>query len=314
MGLISLVTPSFNEAGNIPEFIERVKDILIAIEARGYGVELVIVDDHSSDNTYEVIRRIDSGLIKIQYVRLSRNCGSHNAIAAGVARCKGDCAVIMAIDLQDPPELIPILIDEWLSGNDVVWAGRSERLGESFSRKLSSKIYWKMMKVFGMPTLPNNGVDVVLVDRRVVDAYNLIQEKHTSIIGMILWLGFRQSSISYVKQARKSGVSKWTLAKKIKITVDSIISFSYVPIRFMTIFGFFTAFAGASYAAVVVVGRMVGWVAAGTGFAALMTVLLVGQGIILMMLGILGEYLWRTFDESRGRPRYIIEQYNEFPE
>jgi polyisoprenyl-phosphate glycosyltransferase len=149
----------------------------------------------------------------------------------------------------------------------------------------------------------------VLVDRKVIDAYNTISEKHTNLMAMILWMGFRQTTIEYVKQARFAGKSKWTLAKKIKIFIDSIVSFSYAPIRVMSVFGLLMAAGGFVYALVIIVGRLTGWVAAGTGFAALMTVLLVGQGGILIMLGRLGEYVWRTFDAARGRPRYIIEQY-----
>ena len=157
--------------------------------------------------------------------------------------------------------------------------------------------------------MPTKGADFLLMDRKVIDAYNSIPEKNTSFLAMILWMGFRQTSIEYVKQARHAGTSKWTFAKKLKLFIDSMVSFSYVPIRLMSLLGFLMAVSGFVYALAVVVGRLTGWVAAGTGFAALMTVLLVGQGSILIMLGILGEYLWRTFDEARGRPRYIIEEY-----
>ena len=158
-------------------------------------------------------------------------------------------------------------------------------------------------------TCPLRAADFLLIDRKVIDAYNAIPEKHTSLLAMILWMGFRQTLIEYVKQARHAGKSKWTLAKKLKLFVDSVVSFSYLPIRLMSLLGFLMATSGFVYALVVVVGRLTGWVAAETGFAALMTVLLVGQGSMLLMLGILGEYLWRTFDEARGRPRYIIEEY-----
>ena len=170
-------------------------------------------------------------------------------------------------------------------------------------------MYYRLMRWMALPEMPAKGADFLLIDRKVIDACNAISEKHTSLLAMILWMGFRQTSIEYVKQARHAGKSKWTLAKKLKLFVDSIVSFSYVPIRLMSLLGLLMAAGGFVYALAVVVGRLTGWVAAGTGFAALMTVLLVGQGAILIMLGILGEYLWRTFDEARGRPRYIIEEY-----
>jgi dolichol-phosphate mannosyltransferase len=164
------------------------------------------------------------------------------------------------------------------------------------------------MRRVALPEMPAQGADFLLIDRKVIDACNCVSEKHTSLLAMILWMGFRQTSIEYVKQARRAGKSKWTLAKKAKLFIDSVVSFSYAPIRMMSCLGSLMAAGGFVYALVVTIGRLTGSVVAGTGFAALMTVLLVGQGSILMMLGILGEYLWRTFDEARGRPRYLIEE------
>jgi dolichol-phosphate mannosyltransferase len=215
----------------------------------------------------------------------------------------------MAADLQDPPELIPRLLERWQARNDVVWAGRTAREGESWTTRSTSRIYYWLMRLLALPDMPKKGADVMLLDRKVIDAYNAIREKHTSLLAMILWLGFRQTSIEYVKQARHAGKSKWTLSKKLKLVVDSIVSFSYVPIRAMSLLGGGMALCGFGYATAILVGRVCGWVLAGTGFAALMTVLLIGQGSILLMLGILGEYLWRTYDEARGRPRYIVEEY-----
>jgi hypothetical protein len=152
------------------------------------------------------------------------------------------------------------------------------------------------------------GADFLLMDRKVIDAYNGIGEKNTSVLGMILWMGFRQSFIPYVKHARHGGRSKWTYAKKLKLFVDSVVSFSYFPIRAMSLVGLGMALAGFLYALFVVVGRLGGWIDTGTGFAALMTAVLVGQGVIMTMLGVLGEYVWRAYDEARGRPRYFIEE------
>jgi dolichol-phosphate mannosyltransferase len=164
------------------------------------------------------------------------------------------------------------------------------------------------MRGIALPDMPGNGADFLLMDRKVIDAYNAIPEKNTSFLALVLWMGFCQTTIDYVKDARHEGRSKWTLAKKLKLFIDSIVSFSYVPIRLMSCLGFVIALLGFVYAAVVIVGRLTGWVTAGTGFAALMTVLLIGQGTIMTMLGVLGEYLWRTYDESRRRPWYIIEE------
>jgi polyisoprenyl-phosphate glycosyltransferase len=303
MPRLSIITAFYNDATNLPAFRERLSAVLAGLEA-----EVILIDDHSSDDGPEIVRDWVASDPRVTYLRLSRNCGSHAAFSAGLAECTGDCVILLAADLQDPPETIPQLVAQWREGYDVVWAVRQERKGESWSTRLFARLYYGLMRRIALPEMPSQGADFLLMDRKVVDAYNAIPEKHTSFLAMILWMGFRQTSIEYVKQARHAGRSKWTLAKKLKLFVDSVVSFSYAPIRIMSCFGLAMATCGFLYAAVVIVGRLAGWIAAGTGFAALMTVLLVGQGLILTMLGVLGEYLWRTFDEARGRPRYIVEE------
>jgi dolichol-phosphate mannosyltransferase len=305
MKKVSIISAFLNEAASLPLFRERVA---AAAAGQDYELEVVLVDDHCTDDSPKIAKEWAATDNCVSYLRLSRNCGSHAAFSAGLAHCTGDCAVLLAADLQDPPEVIPELLAEWREGYDVVWAVRQDREGESRSTKGFAAVYYWLMRQIALPEMPAKGADFLLIDRKVIDAYNGISEKHTSLLAMILWMGFRQTSIEYVKAARHTGKSKWTLGKKIKLFIDSIVSFSYAPIRMMSRLGFLMAAAGFLYAITVAVGRLTGWVAAGTGFAALMTVLLVGQGMILMMLGVLGEYLWRTFDEARGRPRYLIEE------
>jgi len=306
MKKLSVITAIFNEEQNLPLFRERLTEAMANLDL---DVEIVLVDDHSSDESGTIVRSWQAKDARVAYVRLSRNCGSHAAFSAGLANCTGDCAVLLAADLQDPPEVVPELLAKWRDGFGVVWAVRSLREGESWSTVLFASMYYRLMRQFALPDMPAKGADFLLMDRKVIDAYNAIPEKNTSFLAMILWMGFRQTSVEYVKKSRHSGKSKWTIAKKIKLSIDSMVSFSYVPIRLMSLLGMVMATGGFLYALVVVVGRLMGWVTAGTGFAALMTVLLVGQGGILVMLGVLGEYLWRTFDEARGRPRYIIDEY-----
>jgi polyisoprenyl-phosphate glycosyltransferase len=303
---ISIITPFFNESQNLPVFRDRVTALLTTLRERG---EILLVDDHSSDDSAAFAKRWASEDARVKYIRLSRNSGSHTAISAGLAHSTGDCAVILAADLQDPPEVVQRLCSQWRDGSDVVWAVRVAREGEKWSTKASAGIYYWLMRHVALPTMPANGADFLLVDRKVIDAYNGIGEKNTSVLGMILWLGFRQSFIPYVKQARHGGRSKWTFAKRFKLFVDSVVSFSYLPVRAMSLVGLGMALAGFLYAVFVVVGRLGGWIDTGTGFAALMTAVLVGQGVIMTMLGVLGEYVWRAYDEARGRPRYIIEEH-----
>jgi dolichol-phosphate mannosyltransferase len=302
---LSVITAFLNEAQNLPQFRQRVAAVADQLDCE---VEVVLVDDHSGDASSRVAKQWAREDGRAVYLRLSRNCGSHAALSAGLAHATGDCAVLLAADLQDPPEVIPDLLAKWREGHDVVWAARAARRGESWSTRAFAGMYYCLMRRLALPEMPPKGADFLLMDRRVIDAYNAIPEKNTSFLAMILWMGFRQTSIDYVKEARQAGRSKWTLSKKLKLFVDSIVSFSYAPIRCMSMLGFVMALCGFLYAAVVITGRLAGFVTAGTGFAALMTVLLVGQGAILMMLGVLGEYIWRTFDEARGRPRYIVEE------
>jgi polyisoprenyl-phosphate glycosyltransferase len=306
MTRLSVLTAFFIEAPNLPRLRERLDAVFAHLDVEP---EIVLIDDHSTDESAGIARQWAEGDQRVSFIRLSRNCGSHAAFSAGLAKCRGDCAVLLAADLQDPPETIPQLLAKWREGYHVVWAVRGSRAGESWSTKFFARVYYWLMQRLGLPEMPATGADFLLVDRKIIDAYNQIHEKHTSFMAMILWLGFRQTSISYAKEARFAGRSKWTFRKKVKLFVDSVVSFSYAPIRFMSWFGFVLALLGFAYAIAVVIGRLSGYVVAGTGFAALMTVLLVGQGAILMAFGVVGEYLWRTFDEARGRPRYIFEEY-----
>ena len=302
---LTVVTFFHNEEGNLSELRSRIESVW---RTTPYELEVVLVDDASDDGSESIARNWIADNYVTTYLRFSRNFGSHAALAAGLAHSTGDFAVIMAADLQDPPEIIPNLIDEHLKGYDIVWACRSERLGESFFTIFAASIYYRLLRNLGLPNTPPKGADFLLVSKKVISQVNRHLEKNTSVYAMILWMGFKQTFIQYVKQARKSGVSKWTFSKKVKLLIDSIIPFSYVPIRFMSMLGILLSGSGFIYAGFVLIARMLGWVTTGTGFAALMTVLLVGQGSILLTLGILGEYLWRTYDESRGRPRYIVDE------
>jgi glycosyltransferase involved in cell wall biosynthesis len=303
---ISLVIPAYNEEATIP----LLRGALVALFDANPSLEfeLVLVDDHSSDRTGELVKAWADEDPRIVYLRLSRNSGSHAALYAGLSQCTGDAAAFLAADLQDPPEIVVTMVEHWKGGSDVVWAVRTARPGEKLSVRAFSRIYHFVMKRFVLSNMPASGTDFFLMGRKVMDAYMTIPEKNTDFMNMVLWMGFRQSFIPYVKVARARGESKWTFSKKLKHFVDSVISFSFVPIRTMSIIGAIFAFVGFSYALVVIVGRFFGFVIAGAGFAATMTVLLMGQGFIMLMLGVIGEYVWRTLDEARRRPRFIVEE------
>lgn len=302
---LSVVVAAYNEEGNLPLLRQRIANLDWA--GLGLKAELVFVDDHSSDRTPRILEGFAAGDRAVKVLRFSRNFGSHRAFAAGLEHCSGDAAVLLAADLQDPPETIPLLVERWRAGAKVVWAVREERRGESALTRLFSRLYYWLMRRFSDVQPPRRGADFLLVDRQVIEALRSAPERHSSLLALILWMGFDQAEVAYVKAARFQGRSKWTVRKKLKLAVDSFVSFSYAPVRAMSAIGIAFALAGFLYA-VFIIARSHFQRVPVPGWASLMCVLLVVSGVQLAMLGVLGEYLWRTLDESRGRPRYILEK------
>lgn len=307
MPLISFIIPVYNEEENLPILCQRLQDFAKNSE---YDFEFIFIDDGSEDNSFPILKGLSAKEARIKIIKFSRNFGSHAACLAGLMYSKGDACTFISADLQDPPELIQRMIDEWKKGYEVVigvreWEGKSLRL---FPR-----IYWKLVKKFALKSMPESGTDVFLIDKKVVDAVTSMKEKNTSIFGLILWSGFKQTVITYKKGQRHKGVSKWTFGKKIKLFIDTFVSFSYSPIRVISLVGIVFALAGFFYAIFIIFNRLFLAVPV-EGWASLMVVLLVVSGVQLIMLGILGEYLWRNFDESRKRPIFIIDKTVGFSE
>jgi dolichol-phosphate mannosyltransferase len=301
----SVVVAAYNEEGNLPTLYERLRKLDWA--GLGLEPEYIFVDDHSSDRTQEILAGFASGDPSVKVLRFSKNFGSHKAFSAGLENCSGDAAVILAADLQDPPETIPLLVGKWRAGAEVVWAVRGSREGESLVTKTLSHLYYSLMRRYAEVRPPPKGADFLLVGRSVIEQLRAAPEKHTSLISLIQWMGFEQDHITYDKESRLSGRSKWTLRKKLKLAVDSFVSFSYAPVRLASFAGFAFALIGFTYAAIIA-ARAIFMGSEVQGWPSMMCVLLIVSGVQLLMLGILGEYLWRTFDESRGRPRFIIEK------
>lgn len=305
--VVSILTPAFREELNLPLMHDRLAAVFAAL---GTEWEWVIVDDHSPDRTWEVVQRLASQDSRVCGVRLARNSGSHVAIQCALDLARGDVAVVMAADLQDPPEALPEMLERWRGGAQVVWAVREQRQGEGAGTLLGARLFYFVMRhVVGLREMPASGADFFLVDRRALAAVRQMREHNASLVALVAWMGFRQDRIYYDKHARKQGTSGWTLQKKIKLAVDSITSFTFRPIRWMSYLGFVTALLGFLYAGVVVANALAGQPV--LGWSSLMVVVLVIGGIQMLMLGVLGEYLWRALDESRGRPRYFIESSTE---
>ncbi len=282
---------------------EQLIDILEKLEINW---EWIIVDDHSSDETFEVASKLAKGDKRVRAFRFSRNYGSHMALRCGLEKAKGNCAIGMAADLQDPPSLIPTLLEKWREGSQVVWAARAKRLGESKITVILSRIYLGIMRsIVGLKDIPSEGADFFLLDRQVVKTVNRFSERNASLFTLITWMGFRQEVITYDKQARFHGNSGWSFEKKLKMAIDSLTSFSFMPIRAMIMTGFIIAIMAFGYLVIVIINGLRG--VAPQGWASLMVAILFIGGLQIMMMGILGEYIWRSLDESRRRPKYIIE-------
>jgi dolichol-phosphate mannosyltransferase len=301
--LISIVTPAFNEAQNLPVLYERLRATMDALEE---AWEWVIVDDHSRDDTFAVITALSERDPRVHGLRFTRNFGAHTALMCALHHARGHCVANLAGDLQDPPEVIPLLVERWKAGAKVVWAARDSREGETATTIGFARLYyWVMRHVVGLKDMPPTGADLFLADGTVIDAFSRFNEGNASIQGLITWMGFEQVTIGYDKAPRLHGSSGWSLRKKLKLLVDSVTSFSYVPIRFMSYFGFLLGILGFFYAGFVILNRLHGHPI--EGWSSLVVVVLFVGGVQMVMMGVLGEYLWRALDESRRRPRYIIE-------
>lgn len=301
--LLSIVTPAYNESENLPALYARLEQ---ALGNQDFHWEWFIVDDHSFDDTFNVAAQIAAHDRRVRVVRFARNFGSHRAIWCGLDQAAGQCAIVIAADLQDPPEIIPALFAKWKEDAQVVWAVRSEREGEKTSTRGFARAYYILMReVIGMKDIPEKGADVFLIDRTVINALRQFGESNVSLFALITWMGFRQQAISYAKQPRLHGRSGWSFEKKINLALDSVISFTYLPIRSISYLGLVIAMLGFVYAAVVIANAVL--LRPVEGWTSLMVVLLVLGGIQMIMMGVLGEYLWRALDETRRRPRYLIE-------
>ena len=298
--MISIVTPAFNEAANLPTLYDRLVAVMREV---GGDWEWIVVDDHSRDDTFTVIEALALRDARVRGFRLSRNAGSHVAITCGLHQVDSDAAVLMAADLQDPPETLATMVGRWRQGAQVVWATRRAQPGEASHRGFAALYYWMMRRLVGMTEMPARGADFFLLDRAVIDAFRRFSERNVSVLALITWLGFRQEFVAYDKQPRLSGQSGWTLARKIKLVVDSITSFSDFPIRLCT----YTGLALFACSLVLLIFAVVLLPQLGGGVLLLLSLIVGLAGLQLVAVGVVGEYVWRALEESRRRPPYLIE-------
>lgn len=274
-------------------------------ELAGYQREFVFVDDGSDDGSLNELFAIRARDADVRIVSFTRNFGQMSAILAGLKTATGDLVLHLSADLQDPVELIPQLVRQFEGGNEVVVAYREARQDRLTSR-LTSRVFYGIIRL-SFPTIPPGGFDYVLMARRVVDAFNQIEVRNRFFQGDVLWLGYKTAFVPYVRARRTHGRSQYTFAKRLKNSLDAILDSSYLPIRFISLVGVLTAFIGFVYAADIVYARLMHHIPA-TGLAPIMILVLIVGGVLMLMLGIIGEYVWRIYDEIKGKPNYIIRQ------
>lgn len=303
---ISIVIPVYYNQDNLqPLYADLKKKFLDVID---YDYELVMVNDGSKDKSYEVMQELAKHDAHIKIISLSRNFGSHAAVLCGLSKCTGDCAIIKAADLQEPTELILDMVELWKKGNNVVLAVRDGR-DESKSQTFFANFYYWLVRKTALPEMPDQGFDVYLIDRKVITVLENLDEKNSALTGQILWSGFKTEKVYYRRLAREIGTSKWTLKKKIRLVMDTLFSFTSLPITIVLNVGVFSMVIAAIWGIMTFISKLAGAIPV-SGWTTLFIFNLFSFGVIMMTLGILGEYLWRTFDASRNRPPYIVEDEN----
>lgn len=305
---LSIVIPCYFNELNIPSTYEVLKrDVLD--QRPDVDFEVLFVDDGSGDKTLDELFKVQKVDKRVKIVKLSRNFGEFRAIVAGMSQATGDAVAVMSADLQDPPYLIPQMLQEWEKGEKVVIAARSDR-DEPWIKKTLANTYYKVLRKLVIEDYPKQGFDFFLIDKSVKDILVKMQEKNSTIYVQLIWTGFKPKVIEYVRQAREKGQSMWSYAKRINLFIDTFIVFSYKPIRFISAMGALMSVVG-FFAAVYVIFEKLLFGVEVAGWTSLMVVVLLLSGFQMLMLGIIGEYLWRNLDESRKRPLYIIDEVYE---
>lgn len=302
--MLSVVVPCFNEEAVIQSTHERLARVLDGLDL---PAEIVYVDDGSRDGTFPALTKIQTTDARVRVLRLSRNFGHQIACTAGLRQAAGDAVVLIDADLQDPPELIPDMLSKWRTGFQVVYGTRVLRAGESWFKKTSAKLFYRIINRLSDVHIPLDTGDFRLLDRRVVDAVLAMPERDRFLRGMVAWTGFRQTALPYEREARPAGASKYPLRKMLHFAGDGVLSFSLAPLKLATVLGFTVsgmALAGIVYALLV---RLVthAWVA---GWTSLILAVLFMGGVQLICLGVIGEYLGRIYGESKRRPLYFVAE------
>ncbi len=301
--ILSIVSPAYNEAENLGEFYSRV---INATDNLNLEIEIIYINDGSQDSTIDIItkqRQIDN---RITIIDLSRNFGKEIALTAGLDYSSGDAVIVIDADLQDPPELIPKLVEKWREGYDVVNAKRIKRKGESLLKKVMSYIYYRLLFYLSDINVPRDTGDFRLLNKNALDALLKLREKHRYMKGLFVWVGFKQKEIEYEREARFKGKTKWGFFSLFNLAFDGLTSFSIMPLRLASTIGFLSALIGFFYGTVIVFKTLF-FHEPVVGFTSLVVLITFFGGIQLLSIGIIGEYIGRIFNETKNRPLYVVK-------
>jgi dolichol-phosphate mannosyltransferase len=303
--LLSLVIPLFNEEENIQPLYDAIDKA-----TKGISIEIIFVDDGSKDKSLAIIKNLSHKDDRIQFLSFSRNFGHQNALKAGIDYSKGDCVISMDADLQHPPELIPSLIEKWKEGYDVVYTIRKYDKKTAFFKKITAALFYGIIRFLSKTKIEKGTADFRLLDKKIIKEIKALKENYLFLRGMVSWMGFSQSSISYISSERQAGKTKYSFRKMIKFAFSGITSFSTKPLQLSTFFGFLIAGAAFIYAIYAIIAALFTDILIEKGWTSLIVSVLFIGGIQLIMIGILGEYLGKLFIENKRRPNYIIKETN----
>ena len=307
MKKITLLIPAYNEEEVLPILFERLNSFTKSLE--NYSFEFLFVNDGSRDRTLEIIKEHAAKDKRISYINLSRNFGKEIAMIAGIDHVRGDAMVIIDADLQDPPELIPEMIKHWEEGYDDVYARRSSREGETWLKKKTSEMYYKILQSSTNIPIQIDTGDFRLLDRRCIDALKQFRESQRNTKALFSWIGYKKKEILYNRDPRLAGTTKWNYRKLSNLAIDGITSFTTAPLRIATITGLLISAISFLYIIYLLVRPLFG-VSTGAGYSSTLAVILFMGGVQMLFLGIIGEYIGRIFNETKNRPLYFIEEYH----
>lgn len=307
MKKISIIIPAYNEEESLPLLYDRLNKVISSLES--YEFEMLFINDGSKDNTLKIIKELREKDARVSYVDFSRNFGKEVAMIAGLDYAKGDCVIFIDADLQDPPELIPELIKYWEEGYDDVYARRKSRKGETFLKKFTSKMYYKVLQSLTRVEIQKDTGDFRLLDRRCVNALKQLRETQRCSKSMFSWIGYNKKEVLFDRDPRIAGTTKWNYKKLMDLAIDGITSFTTSPLRISTYLSIPTFLALIVYFIYVIIKCITQSVAI-QAFQAIILLVLFFAGIQIMLFGIMGEYLGRIFNETKNRPLYFIKEYN----